>query len=381
MFGLDAEMAHEVGLASLRLGLASETAQSAAARQFATESFGPLERFGLTFANPVGVAAGFDKNGLVVNQLAALGFGFVEVGTVTYQPQTGNEKPRLFRLPDDGALLNRLGFNNDGATVVSERLRKLSRRCIVGVNIGRNKDVPNEEAVENYLASFELVHDVADYIVVNISSPNTPNLRELQRGENLEALLQAILDRGRALSLRQPISTTPRAEARTPAIHEGSSKRPPEGGTQNLKPLLVKIAPDLSENEMEEIVDICARLGIDGIIATNTTVSREGLDSPNVAALGPGGLSGRPLAQRSNEVIKTIYRRSNGSIPIIGVGGIFTADDAFEKIAAGASLLQSYTGFVYSGPSFASEINRGLRKILDDKGFSNLNDAIGSQGS
>jgi dihydroorotate dehydrogenase len=352
LFGLDAETAHEFGIESLRVGLGTELAQRAAAKHYSFSSFGRLERFGLVFANPLGMAAGFDKNGVVVNQLAALGFGFVEVGTVTFRPQKGNDKPRLFRLPQDQALINRLGFNNDGAEVVAERLKKLERRCVVGVNIGKNKDVPNEEAVENYLATFDSVHPVADYIAVNISSPNTPGLRDLQRGESLEELIGALVRRNSELA------------------SSGSSGKP--------KPLLVKIAPDLSEGEIETIVDVCISLGLAGIIATNTTISRDGLRSQGADQLGSGGLSGRPLAHRSSEVIRKIYRHSGGRLPIIGVGGIFTAQDAFDKIAAGASLLQAYTGFVYSGPSFARDINRGLAEILKDRGFDSLDDAVGS---
>lgn len=371
MFGLDAEKAHEIGIESLRLGLSSQFAQRISSRRFATQKFEHVERFGLRFANPLGVAAGFDKNGVVVNQLASLGFGFVEVGTVTFQSQKGNEKPRLWRLPEDKALINRLGFNNDGAAAVAARLNKLDKRCIVGVNIGRNKDVPNENAVENYLASFDLVHDVADYVAINISSPNTPKLRELQRGENLDELLKALQDRNRVLSSAQspPISSSP--------IQEGSLK--PEGGTQNLKPLLVKIAPDLNEKDIEAIVATCIRHSIAGIIATNTTVSRENLKTPEVEKLGAGGVSGVPVAGRSNEVIASVFRHSKGKLPIIGVGGIFTPDDAFEKIAAGSSLLQAYTGFVYNGPSFAREINSGLHRLLKARGFASVDEAVGSE--
>ncbi len=370
IFGLDAEKAHAIGIESLRLGLSSEFAQRMAAERFGSPKFEGLERFGLKFANPLGVAAGFDKNGVVVNQLASLGFGFVEVGTVTFRPQKGNEKPRLFRLPADKALINRLGFNNDGAAAVAARLKKLDKRCIVGVNIGRNKDVSNDEAVENYLASFDLVHHVADYVAINISSPNTPNLRELQQGENLNELLKALQERNRVLSSGQsrPISSG--------AIQEGSLE--PEGGTQNLKPILVKIAPDLNDREIEAVVDTCIRHGIAGIIATNTTVSRKDLKTREVEKLGAGGLSGVPNASRSNEVIASIFKYSKGKLPIIGVGGIFTPGDAFEKIAAGASLLQAYTGFVYSGPTFARTINKGVAGILKDRGFVTIDDAVGS---
>ena len=359
MFGLDAETAHEIGIESLRLGLSPAFAREIAASRYQSHA-APIELFGLHFENPLGVAAGFDKNGVVVNQLAALGFGFVEVGTVTLKPQKGNEKPRMFRLPDDQALINRLGFNNDGAAAVADRLSRLERKCVVGVNIGKNKDVPNEEAVENYLAVFELVHPVADYITVNVSSPNTPNLRELQHGENLEELIGALVERNRVLRRTPPGGGTQN-----------------EGGTQNSKPILIKIAPDLSESEIEMIVDSCMRHGIAGIIATNTTISRDGLKTSAIEKFGAGGLSGRPLASRSNEVISTIYRYSQGGLPIIGVGGIFSPEDAFEKIASGASLLQTYTGFVYGGPSFAHDINSGLARLLKERGFETLKDAVG----
>ena len=362
-FALDAETAHEIGIESLRLGLASEFAQRMAAKRFSCDGFPKIERFGLTFANPLGMAAGFDKNGIVVNQLAALGFGFVEVGTVTLHPQKGNDKPRLFRLTEDQALINRLGFNNEGAKAIAQKLKRLQRRCVVGVNIGRNKDVPNEEAVENYLAAFDLIHDVADYIAVNISSPNTPNLRDLQRGEDLEELLGALIDRNRVLS-----TGTRRPEA---------TNKPPEDGPKKAKPLLVKIAPELTASEIEEIVDTCLRLGASGIIATNTTVARTGLRSLDIDSIGAGGLSGRPLLERSNEVISSIHRHSKGQLPIIGVGGIFTAEDAFDKIAAGACLVQAYTGFIYKGPAFARDINNGLLKILKERGFASVDAAIG----
>jgi dihydroorotate dehydrogenase len=337
------ETAHELGIEALKIGLSSNFAQDFAAKRFASEQFGEIERFGLRFKSPLGVAAGFDKNGQVVNQLAALGFGFVEVGTVTFDAQKGNEKPRLFRLPKDKALINRLGFNNEGTRVVVGRLKKTNPQCVVGVNIGKNKDVPNEAAIENYLKSFDLAHEVADYIAVNVSSPNTPNLRELQRAENLEELLGSLQKRNIELSA---------------------------------KPLLVKIAPDLSEIEIEAIVEVSRKLNLAGIIATNTTVKRENLQT-TVNEIG--GLSGKPLRKRSNEVVSKIYKYSNGKLPIVGVGGIFTAEDAFEKIAAGACLIQSYTGFVYRGFSFAKDINIGLARIIKEKGFRNLGEATGAK--
>ena len=347
LFGMDAEKVHEFSIEALRFSLSSDLAQSLAAKRFEAEAFCRVERFGLTFKNPLGIAAGFDKNGVVVNQLAALGFGFVEVGTVTFAPQKGNEKPRLFRLPQDNALVNRLGFNNDGARTIVERLKKIHPNCVLGVNIGKNKDVLIEKATENYLNSFDLVHEIADYVAINISSPNTPNLRELQKAENLEELLSALQTRNKLLSA---------------------------------KPLLVKIAPDLSDAEIEIIVDICLRFEITGVIATNTTIRRTDLktDKASLEKIGTGGLSGKPLADVSNYVISKIFTLSKGKLPVIGVGGIFTADDAFSKIAAGACLLQAYTGFVYHGSFFARDINTGLASILNAKGFDNIDAAIGS---
>ncbi len=368
LFNLSPETAHEFGIEVLKKGFSSKKAQEFLAKRFAvSESFDEFERFGLKFKNPLGIAAGFDKNGVVVNQLAALGFGFVEVGTVTFNAQKGNEKPRLFRLPEEKALINRLGFNNEGTAKVVERLKKITPNCVLGVNIGKNKDVPNNEAIENYLKSFDLAFEVANYIAVNVSSPNTPNLRELQKAENLEELLKELQKRNKVLS---PAFRRQTADNQTPL---NINEIPPKGRTQNLKPLLVKIAPDLAENEIEAIVDIAQRLNLAGIIATNTTISRKNVNSNEA-----GGLSGKPLQKKSSEVIKKIYKYSNGKLPIIGVGGIFTAEDAFEKIASGACLLQAYTGFVYQGFRFAGNVNAGLEKILREKGFANLDEAIGS---
>ena len=343
MFRVEPETAHEIGIQSLKLTLGTDFARRIAGRRYQFSS--EVRRFGLDFKNPLGIAAGFDKNGVVVNQLAALGFGFVEVGTVTYLPQPGNEKPRLFRLPQDKALINRLGFNNQGAAVIAQRLSQLDGQCIIGVNIGKNKDVPNEEAAENYLRCFEIVHPVADYVAINVSSPNTPGLRELQKRENLEELLQVICLRNFELGP---------------------------------KPILLKISPDLDENEIEMIVGIAIEKGISGIIATNTTLSRPNLKTPESDLPGAGGLSGKPLSDLSNRAIAIAYRASGGKLPIIGVGGVFTPDDAFAKITSGASLLQAYTGFVYNGPLFAKEICEGLAKLIELSGFSAHEDAIGS---
>jgi dihydroorotate dehydrogenase len=345
LFRLDPERAHELGMKALRLGIGSRGAQRLAEDPSINAAFGPIERFGLKFGNPLGVAAGFDKNGHVVKQLAALGFGFIEVGTVTLEPQPGNPRPRIFRLTEDHALINRLGFNNDGAAKIAERLSQIDRNCIVGVNIGRNRDVPNEIAVENYVRTFEIMHPVADYIAVNVSSPNTPNLRELQTAENLEVLVTSIQQRNDELGR---------------------------------KPILVKIAPDLGSAELQDIVNVCAQTNVAGMIATNTTTGRSGLESHDVQKYGPGGLSGKPINEISNRVISQIFRYSNGSLPIVGVGGIFSAEDAFEKIACGASLLQAYTGFVYSGPAFPYDIVTGLATILRKRGFVSLDEAVGS---
>lgn len=356
LFRLPAESAHEFALKSLRVGLSTSLAREAVAKRLATSQFESLHRFGLEFRSPVGLAAGFDKNGSYVRELAALGFGFIEVGTVTNLPQPGNPKPRLFRLPSDGALINRLGFNNAGAAQVAENLRRHRPDCVVGVNIGKSRDVAIEAAGDDYLASFDAVYDVADYVAVNVSSPNTPNLRELQRTDLLEQLLSALQERNDELAARR-------------------SRQP--------KPLLLKIAPDLSEAEIEQIVAVATNANIAAIIATNTTIHRERLQTPatEVQRLGDGGLSGVPLRPRSNEIIRTVYRLTKGTMPIIGVGGVFTADHAWEKICAGASLIQLYTGFIYEGPSVARRINEGLAAIMKRKGFAGIDEAVGSQAN
>ena len=340
MFRMDPERAHELGVASLKAGLARPFYRKSAA-----DAFGTIERFGLKFANPIGLAAGFDKNGEVVAPLASLGFGCVEVGTVTLEAQPGNARPRLFRLPKQQALINRLGFNNDGAKAVADRLRELDRTCIVGVNIGRNRNVPNDEAVENYVACLRIVHEVADYIAVNVSSPNTPELRDLQQEASLSQLLEALNA---------------------------------ANGELGAKPLLVKVAPDLSRAEVEAIADICLSIGISGVIATNTTITRPGIDEDVSNRIGNGGLSGRPLREMSRHIVETIYKHTKGKLPIIGVGGIFTAEDAFDSIAAGASLVQAYTGFIYGGPSFPHDVCNGLAEILSSRGFKSLDEAVGS---
>jgi dihydroorotate dehydrogenase len=287
--------------------------------------------FGLTFDNPVGLAAGFDKDARWVDELSSLGFGFIEIGTLTPKAQPGNDKPRLFRLPTDEALINRMGFNNGGAAAAAERLRKRSSRIIIGGNIGKNKNTPNEEAVNDYLSCFETLFEHVDYFAVNVSSPNTPGLRALQEKEPLLQLLNALQ-----------------------AANNKKAQR---------KPILLKIAPDLTDEQLNDIIDIVRESKIDGVIATNTTIAREPLNtaSQEVKTIGAGGLSGKPLTKRSTEVIRYLKEKSNNAFPVIGVGGIHTAADAIEKLHAGADLVQVYTGFIYEGPGIARKICEGIK--------------------
>jgi dihydroorotate dehydrogenase len=352
LFSLPPETAHELALHSLSL-LRTKTLNDFVARRYASGPTLPIVRFGLSFENPVGLAAGFDKDGVALPALAALGFGFIEAGTVTFHAQPGNPRPRLFRLPEDKALINRAGFNNSGAAAFVKGVERERLRCVLGVSIGKSKITPLERATEDYLASFETVYKVADYVAVNVSSPNTPQLRQLQQSEQLSALLSALQERNHELQQR----------------HQRS--RP--------VPLLVKLSPDLTNEDLEMIVDAVVRLKVDGIIATNTTITRDHLltEQARVAALGEGGLSGAPLRARSTRIVAQLYRLTRGKVPIVGVGGIFTAEDAWEKISAGASLIQLYTGFIYRGPGIAREINQGLQRILSREGLPNLDAAVG----
>ena len=286
-----------------------------------------LERklFGLTFPNPVGLAAGFDKDAKLYQELSNFGFGFIEIGTLTPKPQPGNPKKRLFRLPEDNGLINRMGFNNEGVEKAIERLKK-NKGILIGGNIGKNKITSNDEAVSDYVKCFDALFLHVDYFVVNVSSPNTPNLRALQDKEPLQRLLQTLKD----LNLKK---TSP-------------------------KPILLKIAPDLTESELLDIIDIITTVNIDGVIATNTTLSREGLKSPNKNEAG--GLSGKPLTDRSTDVIRFLHEKSNNAFPIIGVGGIHSPQDALDKLSAGASLVQLYSGFVFEGPSIVRKINKAI---------------------
>ena len=291
------------------------------------------EVFGINFPNPVGLAAGFDKDGKYIRPMSKLGFGFIEIGTVTPRPQVGNPKPRMFRLAKDQALINRMGFNNDGVDALVERLKTFDKQgLILGGNIGKNKDTPNEKAVEDYKICFEKLHPYVDYFVVNVSSPNTPNLRALQERGPLTEILNALVNINRSKT------------------HQ--------------KPILLKIAPDLGDEQIAEIIEVIQETELDGIIATNTTISRENLltEENQLKSIGNGGLSGAPLTHRSTEVIRLISNLSNKKIPIIGVGGINSPQDAREKLEAGASLVQIYTGFIYQGPSFIKKINKTLAK-------------------
>ena len=295
------------------------------------------EVFGLHFKNPVGLAAGFDKDAKLIDEMAMLGFGFIEIGTLTPKPQEGNPLPRLFRLPEDEALINRMGFNNGGVQEAIERLRDVKTDVLIGGNIGKNKLTPNEKAVDDYLYCLHALHPYVDYFVVNVSSPNTPNLRELQEKEPLKKLLLA--------------------------VKEANSRK------SRPKPILLKIAPDLTVGQLDDIIEIVIETKIDGVIATNTTIDRSGLktDSTKIESIGAGGVSGKVLAKRSTEVIKYLSSQSNQAFPIIGVGGIFSAKDAIDKLEAGASLVQVYTGMIYEGPGLIKSINKGLVKYLRSK--------------
>lgn len=286
----------------------------------------------MKFPNPIGLAAGFDKDARLIGPLSSFGFGFIEIGTVTPRAQAGNPIPRLFRLPEDQALINRMGFNNQGVEAVASNLRNTSVKCVVGGNIGKNKSTPNHLAYQDYLECFETLFPLVDYFVINVSSPNTPGLRELQEKGPLAELINK--------------------------LQQANQQKPAP------KPILLKIAPDLSNSQLDDILEIVRHTGISGIIATNTTVDRNGLqtDKTRVEAIGAGGLSGRPLGKRSTEVIRHLHEKSAGSIPIIGVGGVTGFRDVLDKFNAGATLVQVYTGFIYQGPSMVRRINKSLAR-------------------
>lgn len=310
-----------------------------------------MDLWGIRFPHPIGLAAGLDKNGQAVQAFSSIGFGFVEVGTVTPKPQPGNDSPRLFRLPSDEALINRMGFNNLGAEYLAKQLdhirKQKKQRIPIAVNIGKNKFTSNETAMDDYIACIRILYPYGDFFVVNISSPNTPDLRKLQHGDELRQLLDAVMQ---------------------------EMKVQKEKYHRQL-PILVKIAPDLINKELEQVVETISESGISGIIATNTTLSRDGLTHPN--SRETGGMSGKPLAKRSTEVIRSIYKLTDGRIPIIGSGGVFTAEDAYEKIRAGASLVEIYTSLIYKGPGVNLEITRGLSELLKRDGFTHISEAVG----
>lgn len=336
MFLLDPEKAHHITVKMLTIVLAIPSIQWIFRMLYRVDA-PELHRniWGIHFPNPVGLAAGFDKDGKCFEQMSSLGFGFIEIGTVTPLAQPGNDKPRLFRLPEDHALINRMGFNNDGVDALVSRLKKRKNKSIIiGGNIGKNKITPNEKAVDDYTKCFEALYAYVDYFVVNVSSPNTPGLRELQEKEPLTHLLSTLMQN----NLEKP--------------------KP--------KPILLKIAPDLTDSQLDDIIDIVNGTGIHGIIATNTTLDRSSLVT-DTAKIGAGGLSGKPLQSRSTEIIRYIHQKSGGAIKIIGVGGINNGDDAIEKLNAGASLIQVYSGLVYEGPGLIKKINTSILDQFNSK--------------
>jgi dihydroorotate dehydrogenase len=332
VFLLDAEMAHHFSFRAIKI--LSKLGFSGLFRKAFVINDPSLERevFGLKFKNPVGLAAGFDKDAKLYNELSDFGFGFVEIGTLTPKPQEGNPKKRLFRLLDDEGIINRMGFNNKGVFEAVEQLKK-KHRVLIGGNIGKNKLTPNENATKDYLICFEALFEHVDYFVVNVSSPNTPGLRELQDKKPLTKLLKKLKNQNGKLAKKHQLKE---------------------------KPILLKIAPDLTDDQLLDIISIMEDSAIDGIIATNTTISRKGLKAHLTIAEEKGGLSGKPLAKRSTEVIRFLAEKSSKAFPIIGVGGIHSAEDALEKLDAGADLVQLYTGFVYEGPALIKKINQAI---------------------
>ena len=352
LFRLDPERAHGMVTALARAG--AGLPGSASTWEFLAGPEHPalrLNLWGLDLSNPLGLAAGFDKNGTLLDPMLRLGFGLVEAGSVTPRPQPGNPRPRLFRLPEDEALINRMGFNNHGAAALAARLTAFRRRqpgAVVGVNLGKNKDTPLERAVEDYRACLDAVYPVASYLVVNVSSPNTPGLRDLQQREALDTMAREL------------------TRARAAWVTKGHPRRP----------LLIKLAPELGLPELEDAVRVALDHGVDGLIATNTTLAREGLRSAHAAE--PGGLSGRPLHRRALETLATLHRLSGGRLTLVGAGGIFSPEDAYAFIRAGASLVQVYTALVYEGPGLPRRIKSGLAALLARDGFSTLAQAVGT---
>ena len=338
LFRFAPETVHHFTFSFLRIAFKIPLVRSIVSSTYSSDKSISRKLMGIDFPNPIGLAAGFDKDAKLYSELSALGFGFIEVGTITPKPQPGNDKPRLFRLPKDSAIINRMGFNNHGVEQMVINLKKNNSRVIIGGNIGKNKNTPNEDAVKDYIICFESLFNVVDYFVVNVSSPNTPGLRALQEKEPLLKILNALQILNNQLAI------------------EYSKKR---------KPVLLKIAPDLTNEQLDEIVEVLHDSGLDGVIATNTTISRENLnsDAQEIARIGAGGLSGKPLAKRSTEVIKYLAERSDKKFIIIGVGGIHSETDAIEKLNAGADLIQLYTGFIYEGPALIQRIKKRLKVL------------------
>lgn len=348
LFQLDAELAHHLTMTAC--ALAGHVPALPALLGSLTQSIEPQlsqQLWGVPFASPIGLAAGLDKNAEAVGVFSNLGFGFLEVGTVTPRPQAGNPQPRLFRLPSDEALINRMGFNNLGLEVLERRLQ--GRHTVpIWANIGKNKDTPNEQAVDDYRAAVKALYGVADGFVINVSSPNTPGLRALQHVGELHALVSAVLE----------VAEQQRVKTLKPKL-----------------PILVKLAPDLDERDFEASVDAVQRAGASGLILSNTTLSREGLSHPSREE--SGGLSGRPLTQRSTEWVKQAYRQTKGTLPIVGVGGVFTPQDTYAKIRAGASLVEVYTALIYEGPALPRRLNAGLLELLRRDGLTHISEAVG----
>jgi len=353
LFLFPTEWVHYFSMNCLRILCSIDLVKKILSSNFTPKGDLEFEALNLEFPNKIGLGAGFDKNAKYLRELEALGFGFVEIGTVTPLPQAGNDKPRLFRLPKDKALINRMGFNNDGVKVIAERLRQWrdrqssivhresapsrltshDSRLVIGGNIGKNKVTPNEDAWKDYDICFRELHHYVDYFVVNVSSPNTPGLRELQEKESLRKILRHLqmINNGKAVA----------------------------------KPILLKIAPDLTKEQLDDVIDLALEIKLDGLVATNTTIDRYGLATHNqqLTIIGAGGLSGKPLQKKSTAIVKHIFERTKGEIPIIASGGIFTGSDAKEKFDAGASLVQVWTGFIYEGPSIVKHICKYLSKI------------------
>ncbi len=353
LFSIPAERAHYAAMSAFRYSaMLPGVASFLRNKNKVSDSRLASEHFGLKFENPVGLAAGFDKNGQWFELLELMGFSHIEIGTLTAHAQPGNDKPRLFRLPQDRALINRMGFNNDGSEAAAQALQGRTCHGVLGINIGKSKITELADAASDYAKSMERLIPYAGYFTINVSSPNTPGLRKLQNRDDLEQIIRKLKNVNRSWT---------------------------DSNAQKAKPILLKIAPDLTLEQIDEIADLAIDSELDGLIATNTTIAREPLqtDTSVVEQIGAGGLSGKPLTERSREVVRRLFLRLQGKIPVIGCGGIMSADDAWQMICSGASMVQVYTGFVYGGPQFVRQLNRELLKKLDERGINHIQDAIG----